>query len=413
MSAIHLVRLPNRPHDWGALIREFTTKTFFQEAAWLDFLLAANPGSRIDYFEIKRGGTTIGYFCALRRRKFIFSFYPNVWFGTTAYQVPLINGIESQADVVSALISASRSARVQTIELRNDWLEPEVMQRLGFRVTTGSTHLCPLPRDEISAWNAMRGTCRTRIRKARKEGLVAEVTTDDAIVDQFYSFYRNTLKAKGLVPAHPIDIYRALVKRLTLADRLIVVCVKFEANIIGVGLYAHDERAMHYLEGASEISSLHLCPNELLHWTAMKTAIGRGIPAFDVGGGPAPSRFSQKFGGDTVTYHEFSKSLNPWIDPAKFLYGSLRRAKNRIRQASVAFALASMCIFADAYAWSPNAAFGGSGGARLSDTVRPKGDAGIGNHFTSCDRGTPPPGQRKRVTCPGAAVASFRRARHS
>lgn len=258
MSAIHLHRLPNRPHDWDELIRGFPTKTLFHESAWLDFLLDKHPAARVDYFEIKRTGTTIGYFCALRRKKLIFSFYPNVWFGTTAYQAPLISGLESQAEVISALVYAARLGGARMLSLRTDWLDPAVMHRLGFTVTTGSNHICPLPHDETSAWNAMRGTCRTRIRKAEKEGLVAELVTDAAIVDQFYSFYLTTLAAKGLVPTHPVELYRALMKRLALADRFFAVCVKSEEQTIGVGLYAYDERVIYYIDGASDTSSLHL-----------------------------------------------------------------------------------------------------------------------------------------------------------
>lgn len=337
MPAIYLKRLPNRPHNWDELIRRFSTKTFFHEAAWLDFLLDKHPSARIDYFAIKLRGTTIGYFCALRKQKFLVAFYPNVWFGTTACQAPVISELENQAEIISALISAARTQRVRMLNLRANWLDPLVMQQLGFKVTTGLSQLCPLPQDELSAWNAMKGTCRTRIRKAEKEGLVAEVVTDAAIVHQFYALYHSTLEAKGLTPTHPIDLFRALMERLTPADRLFAVVVKFEEQVIGVGLYACDERVMYYIEGAADPSSLHLCPNELLHWTAMKAAIGRGIPAFDIGGGPAPNRFSQKFGGGPVKYHECSRSLNLWAYPVMFLYETMRSLGPRIQEAAEAF----------------------------------------------------------------------------
>jgi len=301
-----------------------SAKTLFHESVWLDFMLATKMGTGVDYFEILRNRTTVGYFCALRIEKFFVSQYRNAWFGTTVFQGPVIDvGKEDQFELVSALMSASMDRGVDVLQMRNDWLDKSAMQRLGFNVTAGKNHVCPL-QDETSAWNAMRGTCRTRIRKSEKEGLVAEATTDVAIADDFHSFYRQTLETKGLVPAHDAKTYRTLMSLLAPADRLFAVVVKDRDKTIAAGFYAYDERAMYFLDGAGDPALRHLCPNELMHWTAMKTAIRRGIPAFNIGGGPVPSRFSEKFGGESVPYHEFSRALNPLIRPALALYDRLR-----------------------------------------------------------------------------------------
>jgi lipid II:glycine glycyltransferase (peptidoglycan interpeptide bridge formation enzyme) len=208
-----------------------------------------------------------------------------------------------------------------------------------------------LPDNEADAWQTMKGTCRTRIRKAEKEGLVAEVTEDPSIADKFYSFYRDTLKAKGLRVSYDASCYRELFSRMSACKHLFAVSVKHEGEVIGAGFYMFDERAMYYLDSASDPAQLALCPNELLHWTAMKMAIARGIPAFNIGGGPVPSRFTTKFGGNAETYHEFSKSLNPLIHPAQVVYRAARRINKNARRAMVAVAGITLAyLITDAYA---------------------------------------------------------------
>jgi hypothetical protein len=52
----------------------------------------------------------------------------------------------------------------------------------------------------------------------------------------------------------------------------------------------------------------------------MTLAIGRGIPVFNIGGGPLPSRFTQKFGGGFVSYSTYRKNFLPLLDTASQLH---------------------------------------------------------------------------------------------
>ncbi len=69
---MELVRLAVRPPDWDQQIQRFPNKSLFHESAWLDYVRSSHPRREIEYFEIRRGPECIGYFCAIRTKKFIF-----------------------------------------------------------------------------------------------------------------------------------------------------------------------------------------------------------------------------------------------------------------------------------------------------------------------------------------------------
>jgi len=320
-GAVDVVPLAGRPSGWDRAIQRFATKTLFHESPWLDFVQTMHPRARTDYFEIRQDGQPAGYFCAVRVDKArMVPVYGSPLPDCGKYMGPLVDDGVPQADLVAALVRACRSKRIASLSLASDWLDPTVMRAHGFAVDESVTNVCALAQDEAAAWAAMKGTCRTRIRKAEKSGLEAEITDDVAIADDFYRHFTRVLHHKGRRPLYGIERPRSLMACLAPAERLFSVRIRHRGEVIGAAFYPHDDRAMYYWDGASDPDRLELCPNELLHWTAMKEAIRRGIPLFDIGGGPVPSRFTRKFGGKDVPYTTYRRDFVPFLDAARRLY---------------------------------------------------------------------------------------------
>jgi Acetyltransferase (GNAT) domain len=319
-SDMKLVRLADRPGDWDQQIQRFPNKTLFHESAWLDYLRFTRPHSRIEYFEIRRGLACVGYFCAVRVRKVVYVCWgsPLPWAGM--YMGPVVEPQLDQEELVHLLTEQCRAERIAHLELSNDWLDASVMQAAGFQVDTSVTHVCPLAGGAAAVWAGMAGTCRTRIRKAEKSQLTAESADDPAVVEEFYGLFARVLTNKGSRPSYTLEHARALFHRLHSADRLFVIRVKHQDRLIATGFYPHDDRAMYYLDAGYEPDFLELCPNNLMHWTAMRMAIERGIPSFNMGGGPDPSRFTRKFGGSLQPYLTYHKSFVPFFDQARQVY---------------------------------------------------------------------------------------------
>jgi Acetyltransferase (GNAT) domain len=331
MSLLRFEYLPRRPASWDAEVQNIAEAALFHQSSWLDFSLECNKGSEIDYFRILQGELQIGNFCALKLRRGPFTVYGDPGFGYAADQQPLIAGDVDQKQLLLALLHATRERSIDHILLRGRWLDQALLLKMGFSTSANVTHVCNLSSDDTQAWDALKGTARTRIRKAMKQGVIAETTLDPSIADHFYRFYSEVLKSKGMTPSYGNKLVHTLLSLVGGRDSLFAVWAKHQDRVIGAAFYAHDEHAMYFLDGASDPDCLHLCPNEMLHWTAIRMAVAHGISRFYIGGGPIPSRFTKKFTGYLLsqnTYHWNSNSLFP---VAKGIHSVARTVTNLVR----------------------------------------------------------------------------------
>jgi hypothetical protein len=315
--------LRSRPADWDQRILRFDSKTLFHESAWLDFVLESGPRRTINYYEITRLGKIVGYFCAILKRKAMLTLCESPLVGRGMHWGPIVNNDIDPAELAEAFLDLCRRERIAHFEVCHEPLPSEVMQRFGFTPSVGVGHVCPLDGGIDAVWNRMRGTCRTRIRKAQKMGLTTEVTDDLSIADHFFRLYSDGLLRKGLKPSSGPETPRRLLAHLAPTDRVFSICVKHHGDIIGAAFYPHDERAMYFWDGASDSVWLHMSPNELLHWTAIQLAVARGIPMFKMSGGlmpQPPNRFVAKFGGEARHFTVYRKSLVPLLAPVRRAY---------------------------------------------------------------------------------------------
>jgi len=327
---MQLQRLPSRPDEWDDWIRKYEQKTLFHESVWHDYLMSIVPGARVDYFVIVDGAETVGLFCALRVTKFALPVYGSPLPGTgTNYMGPLVQSGVDQTELARALLRMCRRHRIAHLELASPSVDETSLSAAGFQVHRSVTHLVPLASTEEAAWGELRSTCRNRVKKAEKMGVVAEVTDDPTIVDHFMAQYEEVYGKQGMVLPFGIDRPRALFRQLLPASRLLPVWVRHEGEIVAAGLFPYDERAIYFWGAASWLAHQHLCPNELLHWAVMREAVRRGIPAYNMCGGT--SQFKDKFGGSDVPYNHYSRSLVPLLSIARDVYRRLHFQQLRLR----------------------------------------------------------------------------------
>jgi hypothetical protein len=319
---VELVRLPGRPANWDALIRCFEDKTLFHETCWLDHLLDIHPGSRIDYFVVRDGGADVGYFCAQRLLKLGLPVYGSPLPGTgTNYMGPLVDPGVDQRALIHALVRACWRNGAAHLELSAARLDEGVARTTGLEVDRSVTHLVPVPSAEDAAWAAMRSTARNRVKKAHQAGLIAEATTDPAVVDHFYQQLGEVFGKQGMARPYGIGRPRSLFHRLAPAGRLLSVWVHHDQEIVAAGLFPYDERCIYFWGAGSWLASQHLCPNELLHWTVIRRAVEMGIPMYNMCGGG--SQFKDKFGGTDVAFNLYSRSIVPLLSSARRAYRRL------------------------------------------------------------------------------------------
>lgn len=162
-------------------------------------------------------------------------------------------------------------------------------------------------------------------------GLHAEVADDPVIVDHFFRMFSEVMSRKGLKPAYDPNEPRWLLQHLLPSDRVFPIWVKQRGEVIGAAFYPHDDRTMYFWDGASDPESLHLSPNDLLHWTAIQLAVERGLSVFNMSGGPVPqrpNRFAINFGAERQEFAVYRKSLVPFLAPARQAYRWFKRVVN-------------------------------------------------------------------------------------
>lgn len=316
---IRFVQLAARPTDWDELIRRYDTKTLFHESAWLDHVQSIYPGGRVVYFEIRDGGETLGYHCALRVTKLMVPIYGSPLGGTgTNYMGPLVSKEVDQRRLIRGLAALVGPRHCLHLELSHFWLDPGIMREAGFRVEPGVTHLIRLPATVEEAWGMLRSEARNRVRKAERNGVVVERADDPALADHFFAQFREVYGKQGMVTPFGPERPRSLFLHLHAAGRLLPLRVTKGGEVVATGLFPYDERCIYFWGAASSLKDHHLCPNEALQWEVIRFAVERGIPAYNMCGGT--SQFKNKFGGEDVPYDTYHRSALPLMQVARRLY---------------------------------------------------------------------------------------------
>lgn len=288
------------------MIRGCAGLELFHRRAWLDYL-AESRNADVRQWAVRDGGRLLGYLAGGIVRKGPFRIFgsPLKGWGTN-FMGPLAEADLDQARLLAAIDSLAREENLAMTELESRLLNDHALDAAGHEVELGWTYLVPLSaRDPDRAWRGLDSTCRNRVRKAEKAGLTIEDTDDPAVADEFYSQYTDLMVHKSLVPPYPREYPRLLVRHLKKADLLFALRVRDAAGrILATGLYPHDDRTVYFWGGASWQDGRDLCPNEFLHWSAMRLASERGLTLYNMCG---YGRFKKKFGGRLVTLRRWHK----------------------------------------------------------------------------------------------------------
>lgn len=178
-------------------------------------------------------------------------------------------------------------------------------------IASGRPTILLEPADAESAWSGMVGTCRTRVRKARKNGYTGQIrqTTSHDLLPQgdFRRLYEQTMQRIDAVPLFFFgdDYYKVLLDGL--GPNLLLVEVRDQAGVVGASaLILRDEHCLHYHLTGSNPDDARMGVNNLMLWTATEYAIAQGIHRFHLGGGNSPRdslfHFKHTFGGRELEY---------------------------------------------------------------------------------------------------------------
>jgi hypothetical protein len=290
-------------------IKKYASKTLFHEPAWLEYLERTGKGAP-KYFEIVcNNNNKIGYFVFLEVKLGPFKIMGSPLPGwTTNYMGPIINEDVNQRELILSIKKLIRNKRYVYTEIKSDILKKELMQEAGFVPLCDQTAVFDVPKNEEDAWKKMSGFCRNRIRKGMKNSLEVEEVDNPSILEEYYDMIVARYREQGMEFPFSIDRLKILWDCLNSQGRILVLRVSRNGETAAVGLFPFDEKCIYYFGGASKSEANSLCPNELMHWSAIRKAQQLGIQKYNMCG---TSRFKRKFGTEDVPFISYIYSPIP------------------------------------------------------------------------------------------------------
>ena len=211
-----------------------------------------------------------------------------------------------------------RSLGVVSLFLRFNPLDPGSVATAGrfdeLTVRRNRTTFTIATDDPDLMWKRLRSSCRSRIRKARKNGYTAEVrpaSGSDLVPDgDFRRLYELTMQRLDAAPLYLFgDHYYAELLGGLGPDLLLVEARDRDGVVVSSALLLRHEQRLHYHLAGSSPDGAVMGSNNLMMWTAAEYAAVEGLDRFHLGGGRGESRsdglarFKSTFGGAETDFH--------------------------------------------------------------------------------------------------------------
>lgn len=164
--------------------------------------------------------------------------------------------------------------------------------------------------DEILA--QMKKRTRYSIRKATRDGVEIQKTTDTKYLEEFFKVYRETVKRHNFVPWSKNYIKREF-EIFSKDDKILLFLARYKEEVLASAMVVYTNGSGFYHHGASTSKFKNIPASELLQWEAIKEAKKREMNRYNFWGiAPegAPSkhpligvsRFKKGFGGFSESY---------------------------------------------------------------------------------------------------------------
>jgi CelD/BcsL family acetyltransferase involved in cellulose biosynthesis len=328
MLAFH--RFEGTLDDWGTILATFPDAEIFQTPAWMRFIAESHHATPV-IAELRDGNEVVGYFAGLAMRKLGIKILGSPFIGwTTDFMgIRLKTGTPKRAAIEALRHFAFRQYGCLHFEFADRQFEPDDLTGLGFHAQRSVSYLVDLKPEEEDIYHRFSSkSCRYPIRKAAKEGVVIEEACDDAFADEYYAQLKDVFAKQNLVPTYGPERVRLLIKHLFPTGNLLLLRAREpRGDCIATGLFLGSNKTAYFWGNASWRQHQHYCPNESLHWHAMRYWKQQGMEVYDFCGG---GDYKRKYGGEEVQRFLFYKSKYRWVATARGLAYRFFRWKQRL-----------------------------------------------------------------------------------
>jgi hypothetical protein len=243
---------------------------------------------------------------------------------------PLYQGSEPP-ELIAAAEATLRGAGIRHWEFVSETLGTSTEQGRHYRFESSDTHRIALHAEEKVMWAGLQQRCRTAIRKAEKNGLTAQRSTDPGFLDPLYELVAAIFARQKFTPPYDAGRLRRLWSAMRPPGKVEGIEVRQGERLAAAGLFIHDEQQAYAWSEASDPELNPLAPNNLLYWEAMKLYAARGASHLHLPGaaGSPIGKFKASFNPEVLSYPFWIHDRDPLLRWGRRAYQALYTLKSR------------------------------------------------------------------------------------
>lgn len=190
----------------------------------------------------------------------------------------------------------------------------------GFEDTSTQTYLLPLNRSVDELWANLDKKCRNAIRKAEKEKIEITKAQDFSDIEDYYKIHVETYNRTDVKP-HPFEYFKRIWEYFGTKGIANFFFAEYKGERVAALNVGAFKTGCIYSTSCSKTDYMHLRPNNLLQWHAIKWAKEQGYQWYECGEAFPNTRnkklkgltsFKKSFGGDIYPLYKGLKVYKPY-----------------------------------------------------------------------------------------------------
>lgn len=335
-------------------IRGLREETPYHSKGWFFYLVKLYPSYKPLFVKIRDEEKEIGFFSGFLLGRCVYS--PMVGTGTYTQGLSLTSyySICERMHIYDELVKFLYSKKIWYIRVIDYNLRIECSHYIpedkvcfpylsGYNYSAKLTYTIDLNKTESELWkNLQYKSCKYAINKASKNGLTVKLITSSDDIEWFIKIHRQHIESvrsrkKDKSKREYQDEYRLknVCENLYPSNVLMLYVEYPDGNgqplVIASSIWLVGTEESFFYTGASLEGYMHLCPNELMIWEAMRNLKKRGSLSLNMGG---LFTYKKKYGSVISAIPIINFKKNSWIvtkdDFYKTIYNVIRKVKHKL-----------------------------------------------------------------------------------
>jgi len=267
---------PMSGFDWDAMVLSHPSCSCFHSSAWAR-VLAETYGHKPFYFRMEKEGRLLASLPIMEVNSRLTG-RRGVCLPFSDFCGPLLFERISSEDLFAGVLTVARERRWRYLEIRNgEQLTLKVEPALKFQ-----RHILNLKPGARSLFDQFSSAVRRGIKKAEQSNLKVEVSRSRESILQFYRLHVQTRKRHGM-PPQPVSFFQNIFEHVIGKGHGFIVRAESDSKCVAASVFLQFGRSAVYKFGASDSTSLHLRPNNLVMWKAISFLADTGCELLDFG----------------------------------------------------------------------------------------------------------------------------------